>query len=412
LNSIDLWIFAATAAAALYLLTALAVLIGRARSDSIQRAIDYLTDILERNTGVMPNASLRRVLAAQYLSSLSRRKLERLVNEQTVPRRVSEVVARHLLDRLGTKRVQLDAKDPRGRLSRWTRITALRLLALGHPDAAWEAIEKALTDSDPYVVGTAVTILGNMPKPRAAELLVKALRMDYFSASRISTFLDHFPLDLSKFYKPLLRHPRSSLRYWGAILLRRYHGVEGCVEALESLTRDQTPMVRRAAVESLSLLGGGRATQAARRLLSDEVGFVRAHAARALGALGQLESAPEIAALLADREWWVRHSAKVSLEALGPDVEAHLVPLLSHPDAFARNGAAEVLQNLGVLDRLLLDEATGTSHPSRRETLEKLVQAGGEFMWEAAVDRMPPEARERALSILVSTSVASERVMS
>jgi HEAT repeat protein len=321
---------------------------------------------------------------------------------------VDDLVCRYLLVRLGAKRMRRNATAHFGVWSRWTRIAALRVLAFGESDDAWAAIEKALVDSDIEVVGATVTILGNLRDPRAAELLVKALRDRSFGGSRISSFLDRFTLDLSALIQPLLRHPNPSLRYWGAILLRRYPGLDGVGEALTALTRDKKPLVRRAAVESLSLLGGDTAAAAARTLLADGVWFVRAHAARALGALGVLEAAPAVAALLADREWWVRNAAKASLEALGPDTVPHLVPLLSHQDAFARNGAAEVLQNVGAFERALVDEASGPSQPERLAMLRQLTQAGGVRMSEAVLERMTPEARERASSLLTSLDV--ERV--
>jgi hypothetical protein len=52
----------------------------------------------------------------------------------------------------------------------------------------------------------------------------------------------------------------------------------------------------------------------------------------------------------------VRSAAKDALRALGVDVAPMLVPVLESVDRFARNGAAEVLQDLGVVDHLLLTE--------------------------------------------------------
>ena len=90
--------------------------------------------------------------------------------------------------------------------------------------------------------------------------------------------------------------------------------------------------------------------------------------------------AEEIAPLLADREWWVRLAAKESLQQMGEEVWSVLVPYLDHEDAFARNGAAEVLQNIGVLDSLIVLEAA-TSRPSASQGRD------------AAQDRRRPAAR-------------------
>jgi HEAT repeat protein len=107
-----------------------------------------------------------------------------------------------------------------------------------------------------------------------------------------------------------------------------------------------------------------------------------------------------VVALLADREWWVRYAAKASLEAMGPEIAAHVVPYLSSPDAFARNGAAEVLQNLGVFERLLVEEANGSSRPGRMQILTLLTRAGGVQMSDVVLDRLAPDARERAGRLL------------
>ncbi len=221
----------------------------------------------------------------------------------------------------------------------------------------------------------------------------------------MSTFLDRSPLDLSGLIRPLLRHPGPMLRYWSSLLLRRYPAAEGAAGELSRLTRDEEPLVRRAALESLAVVGGPEAVASARARLDDEVWFVRAHAARALGVLGDAEAAPQVARLLADREWWVRYAAKVGLEAMGERVTPHLLPLLTHPDAFARNGAAEVLQNLSVFERLLAEEAVAGEMGGRLGQLEALAHAGGVRMSEAALDRLAPDARLRAARILESLGV-------
>jgi HEAT repeat protein len=293
-----------------------------------------------------------------------------------------------------------NAMAHRGERSRWSRIAALRVLALGRPHEAWKPLERALLDPDREVVGAAVTTLGNMTDVRAAELLVRTLRAGQYPPSRVSTFLDAFPRDLFDLLGPLLDRPSSRLRYWGAVLLRRYPGREGLDTALAALADDAEPFVRKAAIESLGTIGGAVAMKAAQAHLADPVGFVRAHAARALGALKATETAGQVTALLADREWWVRYAAKVSLEAMGPEIAAHVVPYLSSPDAFARNGAAEVLQNLGVFERLLVEEANGSSRPGRMQILALLTRAGGVQMSEVVLDRLAPDARERAGAIM------------
>ena len=90
---------------------------------------------------------------------------------------------------------------------------------------------------------------------------------------------------------------------------------------------------------------------------TDPVSYVRAHAIRALGELGRLDQADRISSLLGDGDWWVRLAAREALEMMGSEVWPVLVRCLDHRDKFVRNGAAEVVQNLGVLDSLIVMEA-------------------------------------------------------
>jgi serine/threonine-protein kinase len=148
-------------------------------------------------------------------------------------------------------------------------------------------------------------------------------------------------------------------------------------------------------------------------MLGDSVWYVRAHAARALASVKGAEAAEEIAPLLSDREWWVRLAARESLQQMGEEIWSVLVPYLDHPDAFARNGAAEVLQNIGVLDSLIVMEAA-TSRPSagKVEMLRKIAAAGGTRMTEALLDRVDVQARPRIRHLLSTLGLAPTEVRS
>jgi hypothetical protein len=315
----NVWfLWASFVVAGLWLVIAVAVLAGRRRYDRRQRILARLVRIVEDRRA--PSCPRRR--DAPGLDVLfgvpSHRGAPRGRDDALRP--VEEVLCQFLLERLGPVRVQRTAMVHRGRAIRWSRIAALRVLALGRPHEAWRPLERALLDSDPEVVGAAVTILGNMTDVRAAELLVRALRVGHYPPSRVSTFLDTFPRDLFDLIGPLIDRPSARLRYWGAVLLGRYPGRAGLDAALAGLASDPEPFVRKAAIESLASVGGPTAVQAAQAHLGDSVPFVRAHAARTLGRLRAVETAEQVAPLLADREWWVRYAAKTSLEAMGPEV--------------------------------------------------------------------------------------------
>jgi hypothetical protein len=97
----------------------------------------------------------------------------------------------------------------------------------------------------------------------------------------------------------------------------------------------------------------------------------------------------------------VRLAVKESLQQLGDEVWSVLVPYLDHEDGFARNGAAEVLQNIGVLDSLIVLEAV-TARPStaKLEMLRKIASAGGTRMTAALLERVDARTRPRVRALL------------
>jgi HEAT repeat protein len=92
-----------------------------------------------------------------------------------------------------------------------------------------------------------------------------------------------------------------------------------------------------------------------------------------------------VAALLADHDWQVRSAARQGLEAIGPQVEPVLIQALSHADPFARNGAAEVLQNLGLLPALVRTYIRSES-VFAKTAMRRLEDAAGPRIWKNVLD--------------------------
>jgi HEAT repeat protein len=314
-----------------------------------------------------------------------------------------------LLDRRWTLESLLDdAVFHVTRRERWRRVTALRILArLDHPRAI-EFLGMAIQDADRDVVECALALLGRSTHPAAVGCLLDALATAPAYAARIAVYLDQSPQPIGEQLADLLSHDRPSVRQWAATLLSRYP--EDVDESrLAWLTNDADANVRKAAIQTLGRVGSGQAAACALHLLADSVPFVRAHAARAIGELGRSDYARRIAELLADRDWWVRLAAKESLEMMGTEVWPVLVRCLDHPDKFVRNGAAEIVQNLGVLDNLIMLEAA-SDYPSRSKVdmLRRITSAGGIRLTESLVERAGPEIGPRVRRLL--DSIGLERV--
>ena len=330
------------------------------------------------------------------LERVPRRTIERHAADQATPIWVAQALAEHALER-DPGRLLKEAVAHRGERGRWRRIAALHILCRsGHADLV-PILRRALRDADRDVVAAAVSLLGTLHDTEAAALLVAALRQRLHPPSRVAARLDRFPIEIAEVVAPLIADPDPVARFWGATLLARYGTRPGVPSALGHLARDPDPSVRKAAIESLGRIGGGEAEHVARRLLADPVWFVRAHAARAIGDLRRADLAPELVPLLADEQWWVRAAAKDALVAIGPAAAPAVVAALDHPDRFARNGAAEVLQNLGVLDDLAAALGAGTADPA---LLRRAAAAGGAVLASTIVARSAPGAADRIRALL------------
>jgi len=287
-------------------------------------------------------------------------------------------------------------------------VAALRILAQAAYPQVLALLDRALQDRDPMVNGAAVALLGRRREPAAVTLLVDALRAGRYSRSRIATALDQSPALTPVPLVPLLQHESGPVRFWAATLLARFPG-EGLDSRLGPLSEDPDANVRKAVVETLGVIGGHDAAAVAERLLDDSTWFVKAHAARALGQLGRADLAPRIVALLADPEWWVRLAAKQALESMGEAAWPALRRALDHPDRFARNGAAEVLQNAGAFDALLRRGRAADPTPEDVAVLRQLAEAGGSGMVTGLLERLPvgesPDERDRLRQLLRAAGV-------
>lgn len=295
-----------------------------------------------------------------------------------------------------------DAVFHESRREKWRRLTALRILSrLEHPRAL-EFLSVAVEDADREVVECGLALLGRSTDPAAVECLLKALAAAPAHASRIAVYLDQSPMPIGEELAELLNHERPTVRQWAATLLSRYPDAVD-ESRLAWLTNDADANVRKAAVQTLGRVGTGQAAACALHLLADPVPFVRAHAARAIGELGRSDYARRVADLLGDKDWWVRLAARESLEMMGTEVWPVLVRCLDHPDKFVRNGAAEIVQNLGVLDNLIMLEAA-SDFPSRSKVdmLKRITSAGGIRLTESLVERAGPEIGPRVRRLLDS----------
>jgi HEAT repeat protein len=217
----------------------------------------------------------------------------------------------------------------------------------------------------------------------------------------VAAHLERSPQNIAISLRSLLYDTDPVVRTWVATLFAQTAESVDLEPDLVELATDADSRVRKAAVLALGRVGDRLAAATARRLLHDPVPYVRAHAARAIADLDRVELAEEVAMLLGDADWWVRQAAKQSLETLGSEVWPVLVRALDHHDRFVRNGAAEVTQNLGILDTLIVMEAASDRpSPKKIDLLRRIAMAGGARLTDSLLERTGPALGPRMRHLL------------
>jgi hypothetical protein len=389
-------------AALVWLLLSAHVLVVQRRRATARAALTNAGEVLRGDAARLPLAE-RLAAARGVLDGASRDLVLRGAAGGDGDLAVADALTAYIAERWGIDALERDAAAHQTARGKWRRMAALRILTrLGRPGRI-DLLERAIGQADADVASVGLSLLGGLNDPRAGELLIGALTRKRHPASRVAIHIDRSPLHLADRLRPLLRDGDPDMRFWAAVLLGRYLGVADLERDLIPLVDDPDPRVRKAAIESLGSIGDELSVTAAVRLLKDPVAFVRANAARAIGRLDRPELASQVAQLLGDRDWWVRFAAKQALEAMGSDVWPVLVPCLTHADRFVRNGAAEVFQNLGLLDSLILMEAASDDPaPAKIDMLRRIATAGGVRFTDSLVERAGPTVGPRVRGLLTA----------
>ena len=96
----------------------------------------------------------------------------------------------------------------------------------------------------------------------------------------------------------------------------------------------------------------------------------------------------------------MRSAAKQALESFGAEAMPALVGVLRGDDEFARNSAAEVMQNAGVLDELLGRAARTPDDLATARLLRQVLAAGGPRLVQASSHRATEDVRPEAARVL------------
>lgn len=395
-----LWLALLVATVAWIALVAYVVQIDRRRADA-RVLLSTLFATLDRIDVRALSIDDRVATVREHLDRSSRELLMYAAADPQAPAATVDVLANYMGLRWAGL-LERDASAHGTARERWRRVTALRILHRLGPAATLPLLAHAVEQPDEAIAEAAFALLSQSSDQRAIDILFGALRAQRHSSSRVASHIEASPQHLAFRLKGLLADPDASIRMWSATLLARYTD-EPVEEALVARTGDADPRVRKAALKTLGVLGADLAADAAEQRLDDPVPYVRAHAARCLGELGRADCAGPVAKLLGDHDWWTRLAARESLEMMGSDVWPIVMRSLSSDDEFVRNGAAEVIQNLGVLDSLIVMEAA-SDNPGEAKIamLRNIAHAGGMRFTESLVERAGPVVGARIRQLLAT----------
>lgn len=274
--------------------------------------------------------------------ALSRRRLRQVA---LGPRSGAAVLAAaELVHRDGPRlRASASSKAPAARMG------ALAVLARGSDSGAAGLIRDAIDAEDAGATNGLLRLASELPTADADALLLQVLVAGRLSRSRTATELEPRTARLRRPLVAMTKSADPEIRYWAVTLLRSLMDRATAARAVRACAGDESPSVRAAVAEALGALPAGTATGALRKLLNDDVFYVRSHAARAVAESRDESLAQDLLPLLADRNWWVRAAAKEALGALGDTGIRIALAALAHEDAFARDGALEVIASSGRL---------------------------------------------------------------
>lgn len=306
-----------------------------------------------------------------------------------VPPEAETTLADQICARSGDRQLRMiaDGTLPAGIAA---RIAALQVLVSARRPDAYDALDRCLRSGERNLAAAAVRMLIRLDDRRAAEILIAALCDGAHPGSRLAAAIDRMSVARADLLAPLLDHPEAPPRFWGVRLAGRLRAAEWAAR-VRALTADADPLVRRAAVETLGVIGNQKDRVLLLTRFLDPVPMVRVHAARASAAFGSAPVADALAELLGDREWIVRAAAREALRRIGDPAAPALIRALSNDDAFAANSAAEVLFLTGAMATVARRLVRVPGDREAIEIVRRFSRAAGPHLNRALREQLDPD---------------------
>ncbi len=230
----------------------------------------------------------------------------------------------------------------------WARARAAKRLGTMNCAKASEALIRALKDPVIEVRLVCAWALGRLGRLEAVEPMMQALAPH----SRLGALsLTHVILQMGPRTAPVLERMLGQGDPAAQALAIRLLGDlkdQAALPLLLPFVGSDSLELRIAACRAIGVLGQEQGWEAMLGALEDTAWEVRARAAWSLGMLKVPASAAALAAALGDRSWWVRVNAGEALARMGERGREALERALSHQDRFARDMAAQWLEELAL----------------------------------------------------------------
>lgn len=252
---------------------------------------------------------------------------------------------------------------------------ARRLGRIGDPRSVPE-LAKLLEDPGEEVREAALYALGKIGSRDALESMLVALdNSDRWSQEKVAEAVEEAGDESRRVLVGLLRDENPARRAFAAEVMGEIGGDEEAVYLEEALA-DEEVDVRARAADSLGRMRHRMARPALLRALDDPAWQVRAQAVKALGKIGEESDVTRIAEKLRDTQWWVRKNAAAALREMGETGEVPLVEMLWDEDRFARETAAQALEEGSIVERLVKDMREGEDDPESGRIIRRLAEIG------------------------------------
>ncbi len=252
---------------------------------------------------------------------------------------------------------------------------ARRLGRIGDPEAV-PVLAELLRDPKEEVREAALFALVRIGTREALEAMIDALDSgDRWSQEKVAEAMEEAGDESRHVLVGLLEDDNPLHRAFAAEVMGGIGGEEEAARLVDALTDDEMD-VRARAADSLGRMRYHPARPALLRSLEDPAWQVRAQAAKALGRVGDTADALRLAGSLRDGEFWVRNNAAAALRDMGEAGETPLIEMLWDEDRFARETAAQALEEGSIVERLVKDMREGVDDPEAGRIIRRLAEIG------------------------------------